>query len=73
MRSFDGTDAIQIPPILKDIRITFIAQNLTEGAAVRVFVHFLECDAERLYTSHTMRGLRAGQIHDDISWPVLVN
>ena len=73
MRSFDGTDAIQLLPFVKDIRITFNAQHLTEGVAVRVFAHFLERDAERLYTSYTMRGLRAGQLHDDISWPGLVN
>ena len=71
-RSFDGTDAIQLLPFLKDIRISFNAQHLTEGVAVRVFAHFLEHDAERLYTSYTMRGLRAGQLHDDISWPGLV-
>ena len=73
MRSFDGTDAIQLLPFLKDIRITFNAQHQTEGVAVRVFAHFLERDAERLYMSYTMRGLRAGQLHDDISWPGLVN
>ena len=73
MRSFDGTDAIQLLPFLKDIRITFNAQHLAEGVAVRVFAHFLERDAERLYTSYTMRGLRAGELHDDISWPGLVN
>ena len=73
MRSFDGTDAIQLLPFLKDIRITFTAQHLTEGVAVRVFAHFLERNAERLYSSFTMRELHAGQLHDDISWPGLVN
>ena len=73
MRSFDGSDPIQLLPFLKDIRITFNSQHLTEGVAVRVFAHFLERDAERLYTSYTMRGLRAGQLHDDVSWPGLVN
>ena len=73
MRSFDGTDPIQLLPFLKDIRITFNSQHLTEGVAVRFLAHFLERDAERLYTSYTMRGLRAGQLHDDVSWPGLVN
>ena len=73
MESFNGTDAIQLLPFLKDIRITFNAQHLTEGVAIRVFAHFLERGAERLYTSYTMRGLRAGQLHDDTSWPGLVN
>ena len=73
MRSFDGTDAIQLLPFLKDIRINLNAQQLTEGVAIRVFANFLERDAERLYTSYTMRGLRAGQLHDDTSWPGLVN
>ena len=73
MRSFDGTDAIQLLPFLKDIRITFNAQHLTESVAIRVFAHFLERDAERFYTSYTMRGIRAGQLHDDTSWPGPVN
>ena len=73
MRSFDGTDPIQLLPFLKDIRITFNSQHLTEGVAVRVLAHFLELDAECLYTSYTMRSLRAGQLHDDVSWPGLVN
>ena len=73
MRSFDGTDTIQLLPFLKDIRITLNAQHLTEGVSVRLFAHFLERDAKRLYTSYTMRGIRAGQLHGDISWPGLVN
>ena len=73
MRSFDGTDPIQLLPFLKDIWITFNSQHLTEGVAVRVLAHFLERDRERLYTSYTMRGLRPGQLHDDVSWPGLVN
>ena len=73
MRSFDGTDPIQLLPFLKDIRITFNSQHLTEGVPVRVLAHFLERDTERLYPSYTMRGLRAGQSHDDVSWPGLVN
>ena len=73
MRSFDGTDPIQLLPFLKDIRITFNSQHLTEGVAVRVLAHFLERDGERLYTSYTMRGLRAGQLHDEVSGLGLVN
>ena len=73
MKSFDGTDAIQLPPFLKYIRIAFNFPHLTEGVAIRVFAHFLERDAERLYTSNTMRGLRAGQLHDDTRGPSLVN
>ena len=71
MRCFNGTEAIQLLPFLKDIHITFNEQHLTEGVAVRVFARFLERDAERLYMSYTMRRLRAGQLHDDISWPCL--
>ena len=67
MRSFDGTDPIQLLPFLKDTRITFNSQHLTEDVAVKVLAHFLERDAERLYTSYTMRGLRAGHLHDDVS------
>ena len=73
MKSFDGTDAIQLLPFLKNIRIIFKAQHLTEGVAIRVFAHFLEWDPERLYTSYTLRGLRAGQLHDDTSRPALLN
>ena len=73
MRSFDGSDPIQMLPFLKDIQITFNSQHLIEGVAVRVLAHFLERDAERLCTSYTMCGLRAGQLHDDVSWPGLVN
>ena len=73
MRSFDGTDPIQLLPFLKDIQITFTSQHLTEGVAVRLLAHFLERDAERLYTSYTMRGLCAGQLHDDVGWPRPVN
>ena len=73
MKSFDGTDAIQLLPFLKDIRITLNVQHLTEGVAIRAFAHFFERDAERLYTSYTMRGLRAGQLHDVTSSPGLVN
>ena len=51
MRSFDGTDPIQLLLFLKDIRITFNSQHLTENVAVRVLAHFLEHDTERLYTS----------------------
>ena len=40
--------------------------------AIRVFAHFLERDAERLYTSYTMRRRRAGQLHDDTSRSGLV-
>ena len=58
---------------MKDIWITFNSQHLTEGVAVRVLAHFLERDAERLYTSYTVRGLLAGQLHDDVSWVGLVN
>ena len=73
MHSFDGCESIQLLPLLKDIRITFNSQHLTEGVAVRVLAHFFERDAERLYKSYTMRGLRTGQQHDDVSWPGLVN
>ena len=73
MRSFDGTDPIQLLPFLKDIRITFNSQHLNEGVAERVLAHSLERDAERLYTSYTMSVLRAGQPHDDVSWPGLVD
>ena len=73
MRSFDGTDSIQLLQFLKYIRITFNSQHLTEGVAVRVLAHFLVRDAERLYTSYTMRGLRTGQLHDNVSYPGLVN
>ena len=67
MNRFDGTDAIRLLPFLKDIQITFNAQHLTEGVAIRVLAHFLEGDAERFYTSYTMRRLRAGQLHDSMS------
>ena len=40
MRSFDGTDAIQLLPFLKDIRISFNAPHLTDGVAIRVLTHF---------------------------------
>ena len=73
MRSFDGTDPIQLLPVLKDIRITFNSRHLTESVALRVLVHFLERDAERQYTSCTRRGLRDGQLHEDVGWPGLVN
>ena len=73
MKSFDGTDAIQLLPFLKYIRINFNPSHLTEGVAIRVFAHFLEQDAERLYASYIMRGLRDGQLHEDTSWPGLVN
>ena len=73
MKSFEGTDAIQVFPFLKDFRITLNAQHLTEGVAIRVFAHFLERHAERLYTSYAMRRLRAGQLHDGMSWLGLVN
>ena len=73
MRRFDGTDPIQLLPFLKNIWITFNSQHLTEVVAVRVLAHFLERDAERLYTSFTMRGLCAGQLHDDLTWLGLVN
>ena len=73
MRSFHGTDPIQLLPFLKDIPITFNSQHLTEGVAVRVLAHFFERDTERLYTRYTIRCLRPGQLHDDVSWPGLVN
>lgn len=67
MHSIDGTDAIQPLPFLGDIRITFDAQHLNEVLAERLLPCFLERDSERLYTSYTMRGIRAGQIHDNMS------
>ena len=73
VRSFDGTDPIQLLPFLKYIRITFNSQHLTEGVAVRVLALLLERDAKRLYTSYTMRGLCARQLHDYVSWLGLVN
>ena len=73
MRNFDGTKAIELLPFLKDVRITFNSQHLTERVAIRVLAYFLERDAERLYTSYTMLGIRAGQLHDDMSWPRLIN
>ena len=73
MRNFDGTNAIELLPFLKDVRITFNSQHLTEGVAIRVLAHFLERDAERLYTSYTMRGIRPGQLHDNVSWPGPIN
>ena len=45
MGSFGGTEPIQLLPFLKDIRITFSAQHLTEGIVVRVLAQFLERDA----------------------------
>ena len=60
MRNFDGTNAIELLPFLQEVRITLNSQHLTEGVAIRVLVHFLEGDAERLYTSFNMRGIRAG-------------
>ena len=53
MRSLHGSDPIQLLPFLKDIRITFNPQHLTEGVAVRVLAHFLERDTDRLYMSYT--------------------
>ena len=73
MRSLDGTYPIQLLLFLKDIRITFNSQHLTKGVAVRILAHFLERDEERLYTIYTIHGLRAGQLHDDVSWQGLVN
>ena len=73
MRNFDGTNAIELPPFLKDVHITFNPRHLTEGVAIRVLAHFLGRDAERLYTSYTMRGICAGQLHDDMSWPGHIN
>ena len=46
---------------------------LTEGVAVRALAHFLERNEKRLYMSYTMRGLHAGQLHDNMSWPSLMN
>ena len=55
MRRFDGSDPIQLLPALKDIRITFNSQHLTEGLAVRVLAHFLDRDVGPLYTSYKRR------------------
>ena len=44
-----------------------------EGVQVSVLAHFLERDAERLYTSYTMRRIRTAQLLDDMSWPGLIN
>lgn len=73
MHSFGSTDPIQLLPFLKGIWISFNAQHRTEGVAGRVLPHFLERDAERLYTPYTMLGLRAGQLYDNVSWLGLVN
>ena len=73
MSNFDGTNAIELLHFLKDVRITFNSQHLTEGVAIRVLAHFLERDAERLHTSYSMRGIRASQLHDDLSWPGFIN
>ena len=75
MKSFDGSSPITLLSFLKDISITFNAQRLNEGVAVRVVAHFLERDAERLYTSYTMTALRSGSLRSagSIPWPGLVN
>lgn len=41
MRHFDGNESIRLLSFLKDIGITFIAQNLTDGVAVGVFAKCL--------------------------------
>ena len=75
MKTFDGSSPITLLSFLKDISITFNAQRLNEGAAVRVVANFLERDAERLYTSYTMTALRSRSLRSagSISWPGLVN
>ena len=75
MKTFDGSSPITLLSFLKDISITFNAQRLNEGVAVQVVAHFLERDAERLYTSYTMTALRSGSIRSSGSnpWPRLVN
>ena len=50
MKTFDGSSPITLLSFLKDISINFNEQRLNEGIAVRVVAHFLERDAERLYT-----------------------
>ena len=67
MPNFDGTNEIELLPFLKDIRITFNSQHLTEGVVIRVFAHFLERGAERLYTSYNLREICTDQLHDDMS------
>lgn len=56
MESFDSSNPIQLLLFLKDTRIDFKAQHLTEGIAVRVLAHFLKRDEDRLYTICNMRG-----------------
>ena len=73
MKRFDGIDPAQLLPFLKDLLNTFKAQHLTNGVAVWVLANYLERDAERLYSSYAMRGLRAGQLHEDVGWPGLAN
>lgn len=72
MRIFEGMDAIQLLPFLKDVRMPFTALHLTEGVAVRVHVHFLYHDAECLYTSYKGRGLRVRQLHCEIDGKIEV-
>ena len=62
-----------VTTVFEGCSITFHTQHLPEGIGVHVFAHFHERDAERVYTSYTMRGLRAGQPPQDISWPIHVN
>lgn len=75
MANFDGSNPIELLPFLKDVRITFNAQHLNESAVARVIAHFLERDAERLYTSFTMSAIRGAgfRTSHSITWPGLVN
>ena len=74
MKLFDRSSPIGLLPFLKDLSITLNAQRLNEGVAVRVVAHFLESEAERLYTSFTMSAIRSGALRTSASttWPTLV-
>lgn len=70
MKTFDGSSAIELLPFLKDVSITFNAQRLNGGVAVRFIAHLLERDAERLYKSYTMIALRSGALYGSksVTW-----
>lgn len=73
MENFDGSKAILLLPFLKDVQITFNAQKINEGTAIRVFAHFVERDAERLYTLYMMPSVRSGGLNSEVTWSRMIN
>lgn len=73
METFDGSRPIALLPLFKDINITFNTQKISEVTAFRVLAHFVERDAERLYTLYLMTNVRVGALCSSISSPRLIN